>query len=77
MSNPLYATPRLRTFMSFANKARDCYNKHEDAGHGFINEMEEKINQTASADEIDVLSQNGILSGPIHNNKNRYILVSA
>lgn len=74
-NNPLYTTPRMRTLMSFANDAKKTFKKHGDASHGHINEMEEKINNFATADEMDVLTQHNIMSGTIHNSNNRYILL--
>lgn len=54
-SNLFRSSPRFRKVVKMANEGRDCYAKHGDAGHGFINQREEDINKTATLDDIETL----------------------
>ena len=52
---------RMRALRSFASKGIACYERHNVSDHGFINEMEEKLNMLGSTDELLELEKEGLV----------------
>lgn len=46
---------RFRRIVGMVNKGQECYQKHGDPAHGFINQMEEDISKIATPEDIDIL----------------------
>lgn len=72
----MLATPRFRKVVKQVTAARECYAKHGDAGHGFINATEDEINSLANAADFDVLQGVGMIEPRKHGSDRHYISLS-
>lgn len=69
-------SPRFRKLVKQVTAAQECYAKHGDAGHGFINSTEDEINTLGSATDFDILQGVGKIEPRKHGSDRRYISLS-